>query len=100
MRCHRKLLNITYKDHVTNGEVRNKIHGAIGNHDDLLSVVKKGKLGWLYLKSLWHDKDNSARDSKRNKKERKTEKVVGREHRGLEGIEFGESVRAVEDTEG
>ena len=30
--------------HVTNEEVRNKIWDAIGNHDDLLTRVKKRKL--------------------------------------------------------
>ena len=29
MRCYRELLNISYKDHVTNEEVRGKIQAAI-----------------------------------------------------------------------
>ena len=44
MRCSRRLLNISYKDHVTNGEVRNRIQNTIGMHDDLLTMVKKRKL--------------------------------------------------------
>ena len=40
------LLNITYRHHVTKKEVRNKIKGEIGKHDDLRSVVKKRKLRW------------------------------------------------------
>ena len=36
MRCYRRFLNISYKDHVTNEEVRNRIQNAIGLHDDLL----------------------------------------------------------------
>ena len=44
MRCYRRLLNISYKDHVTNVEVRNRIQNAIGVHDDLLTMVKKRKL--------------------------------------------------------
>ena len=43
MRCYRRLLNISYKDHVTNEEVRNRILNAIGVHDDL-TMVKKRKL--------------------------------------------------------
>ena len=35
MRCYRRLLNISYKDHVTNEEVRNRIQNAIGVHDGL-----------------------------------------------------------------
>ena len=44
MRCYRRLLNISYKDHVTNEEVRNRIQNAIGVHDDHLTMVKKRKL--------------------------------------------------------
>ena len=44
MRCYRRLLNISYKDHVTNEEVCNRIQNAIGVHDDLLTMVKKRKL--------------------------------------------------------
>ena len=34
MRCYRKILHISYKDHVTNEEVRAKIQQAIGPHED------------------------------------------------------------------
>ena len=47
MRCCRRLLNISYKDHVTNEEVRRKIQGAIGEYDELLTLVKKRKLRWF-----------------------------------------------------
>ena len=72
MRCYRRLLNISYKDHVTNEEVRNRIQNATGVDDDLLTMVKKWK-----LKILGHGEDNSAGDSERNKKERKTEEEMG-----------------------
>ena len=42
MRFYRKILGISYTDHVTNDEVRRKIQQAIGPHDDLLAVVKNG----------------------------------------------------------
>ena len=35
------------KDHVTNEEVRRKIQAAIGEYDELLTLVKKRKLGWF-----------------------------------------------------
>ena len=38
MRCYRKILRISYKDHVTNEEVRAKIQQAIGPHEDLLPL--------------------------------------------------------------
>ena len=46
MRCYRKILHISYKDHVTNEEVRSKIQQAIGPHEDLLTIVKRHKLQW------------------------------------------------------
>ena len=39
MRCYR----ISYKDLVTNEEVRAKIQQAIGPHDDRLTIVKRSK---------------------------------------------------------
>ena len=47
MRCYRRLLNISYKDHVTNEEVRRKIQATIGEYDKLLTLVKKRKLRWF-----------------------------------------------------
>ena len=46
MRCLRKLLGITYIDHISNEEVRNKIRQAIGPHEDLLTTEKRRKLKW------------------------------------------------------
>ena len=46
MRCHRKLLRIFYKDHVTNEEVRAKIQQAIGPHEDFLTIVNRRNLQW------------------------------------------------------
>ena len=46
MRCYRKILHISYKDHVTNEEVRAKIQQAIGPHENLLTIVQRCKLKW------------------------------------------------------
>ena len=46
MRCYRKILHISCKDHVTNEEVRPKIQQTIGPHEDLLTIVKRRKLQW------------------------------------------------------
>ena len=46
MWCYRKILHISYKDNVTNEEVRAKIQQAIGPHEDLLTIVKRCKLQW------------------------------------------------------
>ena len=45
LRCYRKILRISYKDHVTNEEVRAKIQQEIGEHEDL-TIVKRHKLQW------------------------------------------------------
>ena len=73
-RCYRRLLNISYKDHVTNEEVRKNLECNWSawwspNHgkDTETQIV------WPHLKIFWHVEDNSAGDSERNKKERKTE---------------------------
>ena len=46
MRFYRKILRISYKDNVTNEEVRAKIQQAIGPHEDLPTIVKRRKLQW------------------------------------------------------
>ena len=46
MRCYRKVLHISYKDHVTDEEIRAKIQQAIGPHEDLLAIVKRRTLQW------------------------------------------------------
>ena len=46
MRYYRKMLRISYKDHVTNEEVRAKIQQAIGPHEELLTIVKRRRLLW------------------------------------------------------
>ena len=44
MRCYRKILHISYKDHVINEKVRAKTQQAIEPHEDLLTIVKRNKL--------------------------------------------------------
>ena len=43
MRCYRNILDISYKDHVTNENVRITIKHHIGPHEDL-TAVKNRKL--------------------------------------------------------
>ena len=40
------MLHISYNDNVTNEEVRAKIQQATGQHEDLLTIVKRHKLQW------------------------------------------------------
>ena len=46
MRCYCKILHISYKDHVTNEEVRAKSQQAKGSYADSLTIVKRCKLQW------------------------------------------------------
>ena len=46
MKCYRKILHISYKDHVTDKDVCAKIQQATGPHADLLTTVKRRKLQW------------------------------------------------------
>ena len=82
MRCYRKILRISYKDHVTNEEVCAKIQQAIGRHKDLLTIVKRRKLQ-LYghvFRSSGLAKTISQGTVKGGKKTRQTEEEVGRQH--------------------
>ena len=45
MRCFRKLLGISYRDHITNEEVKARIGNTIGPYE-LLTSVKRRKLKW------------------------------------------------------
>ena len=44
MRCYRKILLVSYKDHVANEKVRARVQRAIGPHEDLLTIVKRRRL--------------------------------------------------------
>ena len=46
MRCYRKILRISYKNHVTNEEVRAHIQKATEQNENLLTIVKRRKLHW------------------------------------------------------
>ena len=101
MRCCKRLLNISYKDHVTNEEVRNRIQNAFGVHDDLLTMVKKQKLRWCgYIsrssgmaKTILQGTAKGAR--RRGMQKKRWEDNI----KEWTGIGFGDSLRAAEDRE-
>ena len=102
MRCYKSLLRISYKDHVTNEEVRNGIQNATGMHDDLLTVVKKRKLRWYghisrssgMTKTILQGTVKGAR--KRGRQKKRWEDNI----KEWMGMGFGDSLRAAEDREG
>ena len=101
MRCYRKILRISYKDDVTNKEVRAKIQQAIGPHEDLLMVVKRCKLQWYghvshssgLAKTILQ---GTVKGGRRQGGQRKRWEDNIREWTGLE---FGKSQRAMENRE-
>ena len=72
MVCYRKILHISYKDHVTNEEVRAKIQQANG------AVV------WSCFPFIRSGQNHLARHNERGKKTRQTEEEVGRQHQGID----------------
>ena len=101
MRCYRKILHISYKDRVTNEEVRAKIQLAIGPHKDLLTIVKKRKLKWYghvfrssgLAKTILQGTMTGGRRLGRQRKRR------GDNIREWAGLYFAKSQRAVENRE-
>ena len=47
IRCLRRLLNISYRDRITNIEVRNRVTKEIDPHSELLAMVITQKLRWF-----------------------------------------------------
>ena len=101
MRCYRKILHISYKDRVTNEEVRAKIQRAIGPHEDLLTIIKRCKLQWYdhvshssgLAKTILQGTVKGGRRQGRQRK--RWEDNIGE----WTGLDFGKSRRAVENRE-
>ena len=92
IRCYRKILHISHKDHVTNEEVRAKIQQEIGPREDLLTIVKRCKLQWYGLaKTILQ---GTVKGGRRQGRQRKRWENNIKEWTGLE---FAKSQRAVEN---
>ena len=102
MRCYRRLPNISYKDHVTNEEVRNRIQNAIGVHDDLLTMIKKRKLRWYGYISRSSGMANTVlqKTVKGARRSGRQKKRWGVNIKVWPGMGFVDSLRAAEDREG
>ena len=99
MRRYRKILHISYKDHVTNKEVLAKIQQAIGPHEDLLTIVKRRKLHWngLVSRSSGLAKTILQGTVKWGRRQGGQRKRWEDNIREWTGLEFGKSQRAVEN---
>ena len=101
IRYYRKILCISYKDHVTNEEVRAKIQQAIGPHEVLLTIVKRCRLQWYghvsrssgLAKTILQGTVKGGR--RQGRKRKRWEDNI----REWTGLEFAKSQRAVENRE-
>ena len=101
MRCYRKILHISYKDHVTNEEVSAKIQHTIRPHKDLLTIVKRHKLQWYghvscssgLAKTILQGTVKGGR--RQGRQRRRWEDNI----REWTGLEFAKSKRAVQNRE-
>ena len=80
MRCYRRLLHISYKDHITNEIVCTKIQTAIAPYEDLPTTVKKRKLRCFghVTRTSGLCKKGPTRHSARENKKGKTNEKMGR----------------------
>ena len=101
MRCYRKILHISYKDHVTNEEVLAKIQQATGPHEDLLTIVKRRKLKWYghVSRSSGLAKTILQGTVKGGRREGRQRKRWEDNMREWTGLQYGRSQRAVENRE-
>ena len=99
MRCFRKILHISYKDHFTDEKVRAKIQQETGPYEDLLTILKRRKLQWYgqvsrlsgVAKTILQGTVKGGRRQGRQRK-RWEDKI-----REWTGQEFAKSKRAVEN---
>ena len=93
-------LNIFYKDHKTNEEVRSRIQNTIGAHDHLLTMAKKRKLRWYghisrssgMIKAIMR---GTVKGARRRGRQTRWEGYI----KEWTGMELGDSLRAAEDSE-
>ena len=99
MRCYRKILRISYKDHVTNKKVRAKIQQTIGPQEHL-TILKKRKLQWYghvsrssgLARTILQSTVKGGRQGRQRKRWENNIKE-------WTSLEFGKSQRAVENGE-
>ena len=85
MRCFRTLLGISYRDHITNGEVKARTGNAIGPYDDLLTSVKRLKLKWYgHVIRSSGLADYPTENSSRRETKRQTEETMGRQRQRVD----------------
>ena len=80
MRCYRKILRISYEDHVTNEEAGKRTTQRPPDHHK----EKQTAVVWSYSHSSGLARTILQGTAKRGKKTRQTEEEVGRHHQGMD----------------
>ena len=101
MRCYRKILHMSYKDHVTNEEVRAKSSRQSEPFEDLLAIVKRRKLQWYghVFRSSGLAKTILQSTMKGGRRQGRKRKRWEDNIREWTGLEFTKSQRSVENRE-
>ena len=94
MRCYRKILRISYKDHVTYEEVLTKIQQARSPYQDPAGnrttrrpdhrKETQTAVVWSCLPFIRSSQNHLAGHNERGRKTRQTEEEVGRQHQGMD----------------
>jgi len=98
----RKILGISYKDHITDETVRTIIQQAIGTYEELLTTVRKCKLKWYgHVSRSWDLAKTILQGTVKGgrRKGRRTKKWEDNVKEWT-GLDFAKSQRAAEDREG
>ena len=100
MKCYHKILHISYKDHVTNEEVRAKIQQALGPHEDLLTIVKRCKLQWYgHVSSSSGLAKTILQGTVKGRRRQGRQRKRWEDSRERTALEFGKSQRAMKNRE-
>ena len=85
MRSFRKLLGISYRDHITNEEVKARNGNAIGLYEDLLTSEKtQTEVARARHTIIWTGQDYPTGNSSRRETKRQTEEMMGRQHQRVD----------------
>ena len=100
MRFFRKLLGISYRDHVISEEVKARTGNAIGPYEDLLTSVKRRKLKW------YGHVTRSSGQAKiillgivQGRRQRQAGETMRRQHKEWTGLEWNILLRKAENRE-
>ena len=95
---YRKILYISYTDHLSNGKVLAKIQQAIGPHGDLLTIVKRRKLQWYgHVSRSSGLAKTSLQSTVRGRRQGRRRKRWEDNIREWTSLEFAKSKRVVEN---